>query len=80
MERSRPVERRAVTTDSVAQALVEQLRKEIQDLRAVIARLKNRIADLAAEHKALRDQLDDTYLAGLLPTDARAGSIAAPVG
>jgi len=48
-----------VTTDPVALALIEQLRKENEDRGAVIARLENRIAELVAENKALHDQLDD---------------------
>ena len=48
-----------MTTDPVALALIQQLRKENQELRAVIARLENRIAELVAENKALQDQLDD---------------------
>ena len=51
-----------MTTDAQALAdalaLVEQLRLENQALRAVIAELEQRVADLAAENKALRDQLD----------------------
>lgn len=42
-----------------ALALVEQLRQENQVLRAVIAELERRVADLAAENKALRDELDE---------------------
>jgi transposase len=48
-----------MATDTVALALIEQLREETQALRAVVAELEKRIADLVAENKALRDQLDD---------------------
>ncbi len=41
-----------------ALALVEQLRQENQVLRAVMAALERRVADLAAANKALRDELD----------------------
>jgi transposase len=44
---------------SEALAPIEQLRQENQALRAVVAALEKRIADLAAENKALRDQLDE---------------------
>jgi hypothetical protein len=40
-------------------ALVERLRQENQALCAVLAELERRVADLAAENKALRDQLDE---------------------
>jgi transposase len=39
--------------------LVERLRQENQALRAVIAALEQRVADLAAENQTLRDQLDE---------------------
>ncbi|MBV8382676.1 MAG: IS66 family transposase [Planctomycetaceae bacterium] len=42
-----------------ALALVEQLRQEDQVLRAVLAELEKRVADLVAENRALRDQLDE---------------------
>lgn len=42
-----------------ALALVEPLRQENQALRAVLAELEQRVADLMAENKALRDQLDE---------------------
>ena len=42
-----------------ALSLVEQLRQENQALRAVIAALEQRIADLTVENKVLRDQLDE---------------------
>jgi transposase len=42
-----------------ALALVEQLRQENRTLRAVIAELEQRVADLAAENRALGDQLDE---------------------
>jgi transposase len=48
-----------VTKDSVAQALIEQLRKENEDFCALVAELRKQIADLVAENKALRDRLDD---------------------
>jgi transposase len=48
-----------MATDTVALALVEQLREENQALRALGAELEKRIADLVAENKALRDQLDE---------------------
>jgi transposase len=48
-----------MATDTVALALIEQLREENQALRAVVAELEKRIVDLVAENKALRDQLDD---------------------
>jgi septal ring factor EnvC (AmiA/AmiB activator) len=52
-----------MTTDAQALAdalaLVEQLRQENQVLHAVIAELERRVADLAAENKALRDELDE---------------------
>jgi transposase len=48
-----------MATDTVALALVEQLRAENQTLRVLVAELEKRIADLVAENKALRDQLDE---------------------
>ena len=52
-----------MTTDALslaeALALIEPLRQENQGLRAVVAALEKRVADLMAENKALRDQLDD---------------------
>jgi hypothetical protein len=42
-----------------ALALVEQLRQENQALRAVVAALEKRVADLVAENRTLRDQLDE---------------------
>jgi transposase len=42
-----------------ALALVEQLRQENQALRAVVAALEKRVADLVAENRALHDQLDE---------------------
>jgi regulator of replication initiation timing len=43
-----------------ALARVEQLGQEIQDLRAAVAGLEHRVADLTAENQALRDQLDNS--------------------
>jgi transposase len=48
-----------MATDTVALARFEQLREENQALRALVAELEKRIADLVAENKALRDQLDE---------------------
>src|SRR3974377_2134136 len=48
-----------MATDTVALAVFEQLPEEKQALRAVVAELEKRIADLVAENKALRDQLDE---------------------
>jgi transposase len=52
-----------MTTDALslpeALALIEQLRRENEGLRAVVAALEKRIADLMAENKAMRDQLDE---------------------
>jgi transposase len=48
-----------MATDAVVPALVEQLREENQALRILVAELEKRIADLVAENKALRDQLDE---------------------
>jgi transposase len=48
-----------MATDTVALALVEQLRAENQTLRVLVAELEKRIADVVAENKALRDQLDE---------------------
>ena len=42
-----------------ALALSEQLRQESQSLRAIIAKLEGKVAALAAENKALHDQLDE---------------------
>lgn len=42
-----------------ALALIETLRQENQTLRAVVTELEQRIADLMAENKAWRDQLDE---------------------
>jgi transposase len=42
-----------------AHVSVEQLRQENQTLRALIAQLEQRIADLTTENAALRDQLDE---------------------
>jgi hypothetical protein len=44
---------------SEALAPIERLRQENRALRAVVAALEKRIADLMAENKALRDQLDE---------------------
>ncbi len=43
-----------------ALALVEQLGQEIQDLRAAVAGLEHRVAELIAENRALQDQLDES--------------------
>jgi transposase len=51
-----------MATDAALLALVEQLREENQALRALVAELEKRIADLVAENKALRDQLDEANL------------------
>ena len=40
-------------------ALVEQLRQENRTLRALIAELEQRVAELSAENQALHDQLDE---------------------
>ncbi|MGE5755079.1 MAG: IS66 family transposase [Planctomycetaceae bacterium] len=48
-----------VQTLADALALVEQLRQENQALRSVVAALEKRVADLVAENRALRDQLDE---------------------
>jgi transposase len=43
-----------------ALALVEQLGQEIQGLRAAVAELERRVAELTAENQALHDQLDES--------------------
>jgi transposase len=43
-----------------ALALVEQLNQEIQGLRAAVAELERRVAELTAENQALHDQLDES--------------------
>jgi transposase len=43
-----------------ATARVEQLTREIQDLRAIVAELERRVAELTAENQALHDQLDES--------------------
>src|SRR5262249_56308524 len=43
-----------------ALALVEQLGREVQDLRAAVAELERRVAELTAENRALQDQLDES--------------------
>jgi hypothetical protein len=57
------LEGRVMTADAHAWAdalaLVEQLREENQALRALIAQLEQRLADLTAENQTLRDQLDE---------------------
>ena len=50
-----------MATDTVALAPVEQLREENRALRGLVAELEKRIADLVAENKALRDQLDEAH-------------------
>jgi transposase len=43
-----------------ALALVERLDQEVQDLRAAVAELERRVAELTAENRALSDQLDES--------------------
>src|SRR5262249_29562086 len=43
-----------------ALALVEELGREIQGLRATVAELERRVAELTAENRALSDQLDES--------------------
>ena len=43
-----------------ALAWVEQLGREIQGLRAAVADLERRVAELTAENRALSDQLDES--------------------
>lgn len=43
-----------------ALALVEQLNREIQGLRAAVAELERRVAELTAANQALHDQLDES--------------------
>jgi transposase len=43
-----------------ALAQVEQLRQEVEDLRAALAGLEQQVADLTAENRALHDQLDES--------------------
>jgi hypothetical protein len=43
-----------------ALALVEELGREIQDLRATVAELERRVAELTAANRALQDQLDES--------------------
>lgn len=43
-----------------ALARVEPLTREIQDLRATVAELERRVAELTAENRALHDQLDES--------------------
>ena len=43
-----------------ALALVERLGQEVQDLRAALAELERRVAELIAENRVLQDQLDES--------------------
>jgi transposase len=43
-----------------ALALVEELGREVQDLRAAVVELQRRVAELTAENRALHDQLDES--------------------
>jgi hypothetical protein len=43
-----------------ALALVEQLGREVQSLRAAVVELERRVAELTAENRALYDQLDES--------------------
>jgi len=43
-----------------ALARVERLGQEVQDLRAALAELERRVAELTAENRALQDQLDES--------------------
>ena len=43
-----------------ALARVERLGQEVQDLRAALAELERRVAELTAENRALQDRLDES--------------------
>src|SRR5262245_30127465 len=43
-----------------ALTLVEELGREVQGLRAAVAELERRVAELTAENRALYDQLDES--------------------